>query len=126
MGSILYYNLMIKIECECKVEYNLQNLQNLQNSENSENSEYIKLNEELFDPFTVTMDYYTLYVKNEMAKGLTEFHASVKFLMDENVHQKYKDIYRKKQNQVIEAMDLDEYPEPPKLKRDIYCNIINK
>lgn len=89
----------------------------------------IKLNEELFGPFTLTMDYYALYVKNEMAKGMSEFHASVKFLMDENVHQKYKDLYRKKQNQVVESMDLDEYPEPPKLKRDVesnYCNIINR
>jgi len=99
---------MIKIEC--KIEY-----------------KDIKLNEELFDPSTITMDYYTLYVKNEMTKGMSEFHAGVKFLMDENVHQKYKDIYRKKQNQVVESMDLDEYPEPPKLKRDeSYCNIINK
>ena len=107
MVSILYIAYaMIKIEY--KLEYNSQNLK------------YKKLNEELFDPFTVTMEYYTLYVKNEMAKGLTEFHASVKFLMDEDVHQKYKDIYRKKQNQVVESMDLDEYPEPPKLKRDIY------
>lgn len=80
----------------------------------------IKLNEDLFHPQSVTMDYHALYVKNEMAKGTSEFHATVKFLMDENVHQKYKDIYRKKQNQVVEAMDLDEYPEPPKLKKDTY------
>jgi hypothetical protein len=80
----------------------------------------IKLNEDLFDPQSVTMEYHTLYVKNEMAKGTSEFHATVKFLMDENIHQKYKDIYRKKQNQVIEAMDLDECPEPPKLKKDTY------
>jgi hypothetical protein len=85
-----------------------------------QNLEYIKLNEELFLSQALTMEYYTLYVKNEMAKGVSEFHASVKFLMDENVPQKYKDIYRKKQNQVIESMDLDEYPEPPKLKKDIY------
>jgi hypothetical protein len=78
----------------------------------------IKLNEELFTTSDTNMDYHALYVKNEMAKGLTEFHASVKFLMDENVHQKYKDIYRKKQNQVVEAMDLDEFPDPPKLKKD--------
>jgi hypothetical protein len=38
--------------------------------------------------------------------------------MDENVPKKYKDIYRKNQNQVVEAMDLDEYPEPPKLTRE--------
>ena len=82
--------------------------------------ECIKLNEELFDPFIVTMEYYTLYVMNEMAKGTSQFHASVKFLMDENVHQKYKDIYRKKQNQIVEAMDLDEYPEPPKLKNTVH------
>ena len=90
---------------ECKLECKLQNL------------EYIKLNEELCINQDITMEYYTLYVKNEMAKGISEFHASVKFLMDENVPQKYKDIYRKKQNQVVESMDLDEYPEPPKLKR---------
>ena len=112
MVSILYIAYaMIKIEY--KLEYNSEN------SQNSQNIKYKKLNEELFDPFTVTMEYYTLYVKNEMANGNTEFHASVKFLMDENVHQKYKDLYRKKQNQVIESMDLDEYPEPPKLKRDL-------
>jgi hypothetical protein len=37
--------------------------------------------------------------------------------MDENIPQKYKESYRKKQNQIIEAMDLDEYPEPPRLKK---------
>jgi hypothetical protein len=59
-------------------------------------------------------DYCALYVRNEMNKGLTEFHATVKFLMDENVPQKYKDLYRK--HQMAEAMDLDEYPDPPKLQ----------
>ena len=78
---------MIKIEC--KIEY-----------------KDIKLNEELFDPSTITMDYYTLYVKNEMAKGISEFHAGVKFLMDENVHQKYKDIYRKKQCRIITTINI--------------------
>ena len=82
----------------------------------------IKLNVELFLNETEkmekqTMEYYGMYLQQEMSKGLNEFQATVKFLMDENVPQKYKDLYRKKQNQVIEAMDLDDYPDPPKLKR---------
>jgi hypothetical protein len=86
----------------------------------------IKLNEGIMSSCTTTMnqsqnqtfqDYYKMYVQQEMSKGISEFHASVKFLMDEAVPQKYKDLYRKKQNQSVEAMDLDEYPEPPKLKR---------
>ena len=60
--------------------------------------------------------YYNVYIKEEMNKGRNEFQASVNFLMDESVPQKYKDIYRKSQNQMVEAMDLDEYPDPPKLK----------
>lgn len=62
-------------------------------------------------------NYLTMYVKQEMSKGATEFHGIVKFLMDDQVPQKYKDLYRKSQNQIVEAMDLDEYPDPPKLKR---------
>jgi hypothetical protein len=85
----------------------------------------IKLNEEIMSSCTTTMqsqsqtfqDYYAMYMQQEKSKGMSEFHASVKFLMDEAVPQKYKDLYRKKQNQTVEAMDLDEYPEPPKLKR---------
>jgi hypothetical protein len=82
----------------------------------------IKLNIELFTNEQEkmekqNMEYYTMYLQQEMSKGLNEFQATVKFLMDENIPQKYKESYRKKQNQVIESMDLDEYPEPPKLKR---------
>ena len=86
----------------------------------------IKLNEEINIETIVKMEkseksdfahYYNMYVQNELSKGLNEFHASVKFLMDENVPQKYKDIYRKKQNQIVESMDLDEFPERPKLVR---------
>jgi hypothetical protein len=81
----------------------------------------IKLNEEvllnsLIKMEQVQVDYYTMYVQYEMSKGTSEFHSTIKFLMDENVPQKYKDLYRKKQNQVVEAMDLDDYPDPPKLK----------
>lgn len=94
----------------------------------------IKLNEDIFVNTEIKMtqpqnqnqsqaqndlEYYAMYIRHEMLKGSNEFHASVKFLMDENVPKKYKDIYRKNQNQIVEAMDLDEYPEPPKLKRDI-------
>jgi hypothetical protein len=93
----------------------------------------IKLNEDIFVNTEIKMnqnqcqaqtqtqndlEYYAMYVRHEISKGSNEFHASVKFLMDENVPKKYKDIYRKNQNQVIEAMDLDEYPEPPKLTRE--------
>ena len=93
----------------------------------------IKLNEDIFVNTEIKMtqpqkqsqnqnqndlEYYAMYVRHEMLKGSNEFHASVKFLMDENVPKKYKDIYRKNQNQVVEAMDLDEYPEPPKLSRE--------
>jgi hypothetical protein len=82
----------------------------------------IKLNVELFINIEEKMEkqymeYYTMYLQQEMSKGLNEFQATVKFLMDENIPQKYKELYRKKQNQIIESMDLDEYPEPPKLKR---------
>ena len=83
----------------------------------------IKLNEEIKIETIVKMEksdfahYYNMYIQNELLKGLNEFHASVKFLMDENVPQKYKEIYRKKQNQIVESMDLDEFPERPKLVR---------
>lgn len=76
----------------------------------------IKLNKELFMTEIEKMEYYTMYVQQEMSKGATEFQASVKFLMDEKVPQKYKELYRKKQNQIVEAMDLDDYPDPPKLR----------
>ena len=62
-------------------------------------------------------NYFIMYIHQEMTKGMNEFQASVKFLMDENVPQKYKDTYRKNQNQIIDAMDLDEFPLPPKLVR---------
>ena len=95
----------------------------------------IKLNEDIFVNSEIKMshsqhqnqaqtqtnadlEYYAMYIRHEILKGSNEFHASVKFLMDENVPKKYKDIYRKNQNQVVEAMDLDEYPEPPKLSRE--------
>ncbi len=77
----------------------------------------IKLNEKLFMTETEKMESYVMYVQQEMSKGVNEFQASVKFLMDEKVPQKYKEIYRKNQNQIIEAMDLDEIPDPPKLVR---------
>jgi len=77
----------------------------------------IKLNEIFIMTETEKMEYFNMYLQQELSKGLSEFQASVKFLMDENVPQKYKELYRKKQNQVIESMDLDDYPEPPKLKR---------
>ena len=63
------------------------------------------------------LHYFTLYNHQEMTKGMNEFQASVKFLMDDRVPQKYKDTYRKHQNQIVEAMDLDEIPDPPKLVR---------
>ena len=91
----------------------------------------IKLNEDIFvnseikmthpqyqNQIQADLEYYAMYIRHEISKGSNEFHASVKFLMDENVPKKYKDIYRKNQNQVVEAMDLDEYPEPPKLTRE--------
>jgi hypothetical protein len=77
----------------------------------------IKLNEEIFFNSIITMEYYSMYLQQEMSKGMTEFQSTVKFLMDEKVPQKYKDGYRKNQNQVVEAMDVDDYPEPPKLVR---------
>ncbi len=77
----------------------------------------IKLNENLFMTETEKMEYYVMYVQQEMSKGLNDFQASVKFLMDEKVPQKYKESYRKHQNQIVEAMDLDEIPDPPKLVR---------
>ena len=76
----------------------------------------IKLNEELFMTEIEKMEYYVMYVQQEMSKGVNEFQASVKFLMDEKVPQKYKECYRKHQNQIIESMDLDEFPDPPKLR----------
>ena len=95
----------------------------------------IKLNEDIIinskikmtqtTPTQKDLDYYTMYVRNEISKGLNEFHASVKFLMDENVPKKYKDNYRKHHNQVVEAMDLDEYPEPPKLTRETQSHYIH-
>jgi len=75
----------------------------------------IKLNEAKSVNSITKMDYCGLYVQQEMSKGLTDFQATVKFLMDESVPEKYKELYRKNQNQIVEAMDLDEYPEPPKL-----------
>ena len=63
------------------------------------------------------LHYFTMYIHQEMTKGMNEFQASVKFLMDDRVPQKYKDTYRKNQNQIVDAMDLDEYPQPPKLVR---------
>ena len=79
----------------------------------------IKLNEEIILESNTKMEYYNMYIQQEMSKGTSEFHSTVKFLMDDTVPQTYKDYYRKKQNQVIEAMDLDEehIPPPPKLTR---------
>lgn len=93
----------------------------------------IKLNEEVLFNLMTKMDkhmhsekhsdrqahiqYFTMYIHQEMLKGMNEFQASVKFLMDENVHQKYKDTYRKNQNQIVDSMDLDDFPDPPKLVR---------
>jgi hypothetical protein len=79
----------------------------------------IKLNEEIILDSNTKMEYYNMYLQQEMSKGMSEFHSTVKFLMDEQVPQKYKDYYRKKQHQVVEAMDLDEedIPDPPKLVR---------
>jgi hypothetical protein len=87
----------------------------------------IKLNEEFLFILMTKMDkhgetkyadnYYNRYINIEMSKGINEFQASVKFLMDEDVPQKYKDTYRKNQNQTVEAMDLDDFPERPKLIR---------
>jgi hypothetical protein len=85
----------------------------------------IKLNEDFLFNLMTKIDkqtkyadnYFALYIRNEKTKGLNDFQASVKFLMDEDVPQKYKDIYRKNQNQTVEAMDLDEFPDPPKLVR---------
>jgi hypothetical protein len=76
----------------------------------------IKLNENLFMTEKEKMEYYVMYVQQEMSKGMNEFQASVKFLMDEKVPHKYKESYRKHQNQTVEAMDLDEFPDPPKLR----------
>jgi len=89
------------------------------------NIKNIKLNEEITLETITKMEktlhesfaqYYNMYVQQEMSKGLNEFHSSVKFLMDENVPQKYKDTYRKNKNQIVESMDLDD-PERPKLVR---------
>jgi hypothetical protein len=82
---------------------------NIDNSTNKKNKK-IKLNEEESVNSITKMDYYNMYVEHEMSKGISHFHATVKFLMDETVSQKYKDLYRKNQNQIVEAMDLD--PEP--------------
>jgi hypothetical protein len=87
------------------------------------NIKNIKLNEEITLETIIKMEktefanYYNMYVQQEMSKGLNEFHSSVKFLMDENVPQKYKNTYRKNKNQIVESMDLDECPEKPKLVR---------
>jgi len=80
----------------------------------------IKLNVDLFTSEEEKMDkqeYYMMYLRQEMSKGLNEFQATINFLMDENIPQKYKESYRKKYNQVVESMDLDDYPDPPKLIR---------
>ena len=87
---------------KCIIECNVDDTKN--------KKQKIKLNEEESVNSITKMDYYNMYVEHEMSKGLTEFHATVKFLMDETVSQKYKDLYRKNQNQIVEAMDLD--PEP--------------
>jgi hypothetical protein len=87
------------------------------------NIKNIKLNEEITLETITKMEktefanYYNMYVQQEMTKGLNEFHSSVKFLMDENVPQRYKDTYRKNQNQIVDPMDLDDFPDPPKLVR---------
>jgi hypothetical protein len=87
----------------------------------------IKLNEEIILDSNTKMEYYNMYLQQEMSKGTSEFHSTIKFLMDETVPQKYKDYYRKKQNQVTEAMDLDEeyIPDPPKLTRQNAVPISN-
>ena len=90
---------------EINIKINIDNIKNK-----------IKLNEEESVNSITKMDYFELYVQQEMSKGLTNFQATVKFLMDERVPERYKELYRKNQNQMVEAMDLDEYPEPPKLK----------
>ena len=77
----------------------------------------IKLNKEESVNSITKMDYCGLYVQQEMSKGLTDFQATVKFLMDERVPEKYKELYRKNQNQIVEAMDVDEYSEPKYIKR---------
>jgi len=88
----------------------------------------IKLNEEIIVNSNTKMEYYNMYIKQEMSKGTSEFESTVKFLMDETVPQNYKDYYRKKQNQVVEAMDLDieDIPAPPKLTRqNAVSNVTN-
>lgn len=87
----------------------------------------IKLNEEIILDLNTKMEYYNMYLQQETSKGTSEFHSTVKFLMDETVPQKYKDYYRKKQNQEVEAMDLDEedIPDPPKLTRQNAVSISN-
>jgi len=87
----------------------------------------IKLNEEIILDLNTKMEYYNMYLQQETSKGNSEFHSTIKFLMDETVPQKYKDYYRKKQNQVVEAMDLDEedIPDPPKLTRQNAVSISN-
>ena len=77
----------------------------------------IKLNEEIILNSIITMEYHALYVNNQMTNGQSEFQASVNFLLDPNVPDKYKEKYRKHYKQVSEAMDTDEPPEPPKLVR---------
>lgn len=87
----------------------------------------IKLNEEIILDSNTKMEYYNMYLNQEMSKGNSEFISTVKFLMDETVPQNYKDYYRKKQNQVVEAMDLDieDIPDPPKLMRQNAVSISN-
>jgi hypothetical protein len=77
----------------------------------------IKLNEEIIFNSLITMDFYNLYVKNQMAQGQSEFQASINFLMDENVPDKYKEKYRRHCKQECVAMDTDDAPDPPKLVR---------
>jgi len=80
----------------------------------------IKLNEEETFNSIKKMDYYNIYVEHEMSKGINDFQATVKFLMDETVPQKYKDTYRKSENQTVEAMDVD--PDPKKNSTSKYKN----
>ena len=103
-GSIFIF-ILLPMLMEINIKINIKHIKNKK----------IKLNEEESVNSITKMDYCGLYVQQEMSKGLTDFQATVKFLMDERVPEKYKELYRKNQNQMVEAMDLDEYPEPPKL-----------
>lgn len=77
----------------------------------------IKLNEEKSVNSIIKMDYCGLYVQQEMSKGLNNFQATVKFLMDERVPEQYKELYRKNQNQMVESMDIDLEPKLTYTKR---------